>query len=442
MTIFPQSFIRKWCALSRLHKLWKNEGGAAAVVMAVLAPVLIGGMGLGAETGYWYYTQRKLQHAADVAAHAAGVRKRAGDSSTNLQATALNVATNSGFLSKVGNLALNIPPKSGSMIGRSDSVEVILLETHPRLLSSVFSKEPVNIASRAVAQIVGGSTACILALSKTASGAATISGSTAVTLDGCSVASNSNATDALLMSGNGGSLRTDCAFSAGGAVVGNLTLTVCSSVSVNAPPAIDPYASVAQPVDFGPCDKNNKVGTPTGSKSVQPDYQNPVGVRSKCFLGGLDLKGTVTFDPGLYIINGGDFTVNGGDANSNTGASIIGQGVTFFLTNGATLKLTGNVTLSLSAPTSGPFSGILFFGDRNATGVTHNISGTSGSTLQGAIYAAASVVNYRGNSSTTNGCTQIIANQVVFTGNSTLRSSCAAAGTKDMLAGQIVKLVE
>jgi hypothetical protein len=244
------------------------------------------------------------------------------------------------------------------------------------------------------------------------------------------------------MSGNGGSLKTDCVYSAGGAVVSNLMLTVCDEVKVNAPPAVDPYASVAQPVDLGPCDKDNKIGTPNGSKSVQPDYQNPIGVPSKCFRNGLDLKGQVTFAPGLYIVDGGNFTANGGDQNSNTGASIIGQGVTFFLTNGATLKLTGNVTLNLSAPTTGPFSGILFFGDRSASGVSHDISGTSGSFLQGAIYTSASVVNYRGNSSTADGCTQIIANRVVFTGNSTLQSKCAAAGTKAILGGQVVKIVE
>jgi Putative Flp pilus-assembly TadE/G-like len=46
--------------------LQSDQSGAAAVVIAIVFPILVGGMGLGAETGYWYVTQRKLQHAVDV----------------------------------------------------------------------------------------------------------------------------------------------------------------------------------------------------------------------------------------------------------------------------------------------------------------------------------------------------------------------------------------
>ena len=53
-------------ALAFSREFRRDAGGAAAVVAAVLFPVLIGGMGLSAETGYWYMKHRKLQHAADT----------------------------------------------------------------------------------------------------------------------------------------------------------------------------------------------------------------------------------------------------------------------------------------------------------------------------------------------------------------------------------------
>ena len=50
-------------AISKSTFLFSDCHGSVAVVAALLFPVLIGGMGLGAEVGYWYVTQRRLQHA-------------------------------------------------------------------------------------------------------------------------------------------------------------------------------------------------------------------------------------------------------------------------------------------------------------------------------------------------------------------------------------------
>lgn len=78
---------------------------------------MIGGMGLGAESGYWYLTQRKLQHAADVSAHAGAVRKRAGDDNAQIKAAAEHIAAASG----VKKIVVNNPSTSGAFAGaRSD----------------------------------------------------------------------------------------------------------------------------------------------------------------------------------------------------------------------------------------------------------------------------------------------------------------------------------
>lgn len=433
---------RSLMLLARLHRFSVDTTGAVAVLAAIVFPVVVGGLGLGIETGYWYMTQRKLQHAADVAAHAASARNRAGDSESGIHGAALTVASNSGFLPPIGTIAVNTPPTSGAYIGDRDAVEVILTETRTRWFTAVFAEGPVEIRARAVTRIQGGAEACILALSPTADGAMTVSGSTDVTLENCDVASNSVSSTSFLMSGSNAAMTTGCVYAVGQAsVTSGLSLTTCPEVHVNAPVVRDPYRDVAEPAVVGTC-QNSKVGNPTEPTVVTPTDSHPSGVKSMRFCKGLDIKGKVTFMPGLYIIEGGTFTINGGDLNASAAAEIIGEGVTFYLTATASLKLNGNVTLNLSAPTSGPFSGILFFGARDATGVSHVINGTATSTLQGAVYTPASALEYKGNSATSDGCTQVIGQTVTMTGNSTLKSSCDNAGTTDILANEAIRIVE
>lgn len=425
-----------------LRGFLRDKGGAIAVLGAVLFPVVVGALGLGVETGYWYLTERKLQHAADLAAHAGGARNRAGDSDTGVRTAALNIASASGFLPTLGTMTVNRPPTSGANAGNTDAVEVILSETRARWFSSVFANGPVVIRARAVARISGGAQACILALSPTAAGALTVAGSTQVGLVGCDVASNSVSATSFLMNGSSAVMSTGCAYAVGQAsVTSGLTLTTCPAVRVNAPVMRDPYRKVPAPTAFGSC-QNRNVGNPVNATTLTPTDNHPSGVKSMRFCSGLDIKGRVTFMPGLYIIEGGTVSFNGGDPNATSTAEFNGTGVTFYMSNTARLALNGNVKLSLAAPTTGPYSGILFFGARNATGVNHVINGTPGTTLQGAIYAPASAVEIKGNSTTTNGCTQIIGNTVTLTGNSTLRSTCDNAGTKTIFANENIRITE
>jgi Flp pilus assembly protein TadG len=434
----PGSLTRR--LLARIGDLHADKSGAAAVVVAIVFPIMVGGLGLGAETGYWYVTQRKLQHAADVSAHAGGARLRAGDSNAQISAAALNVATNSGLLSSVGTIVVNTPPASGIKAGDSSSVEVILTEVHPRLFSAVFSSQAVTMQGRAVASVQPGSKACVLALSPTAAGAVTVSGSTSLTLQNCDVASNSVASTSFLMSGSA-SLSAACVYAVGQAVTtAQLTLTQCTAVKQYAPIVRDPYASVVEPTATGAC-HNQHVGSPNNPTTLTPTDNQPSGVKSMRFCNGLDLKGAVTFNPGLYIVEGGNMTANGGDPNGAF-SNLSGSGVTFYFVNGGYLQLTSKAITALSAPTSGPYSGLLFFGSRTSAGASQTITGSSTSTLQGAIYMPQSDIQFTGNSATTNGCSQVIGLTVTFSGNSSLGSSCASAGTSTIVTNQTVTISE
>lgn len=423
--------------ISRLRHLRSSESGAAAVTIALAAPVVIGGMALGAETGYWHFTQRKLQHAADVAAHAAVIRKRANDNQDNLKVAALRVATGSGFLPASGSLSLHNPPQTGPNTTQENAVEVILLETHPRLLSSIFSDEPVQIRARAVANLTGGSPACVLGLANTdpaMTGAVTVTGSANVKLTNCTASTNSAGASSFYLEGSG-KLAADCATTVGGADTGSgLTLTCQDNggdVITGAPPILDPYKNAPWPTPTGTCTRSVVSGVTTISADGREVY---------CDLS--NLKDTISIKPGRYVVPTGKVF------SALAGAKISGTGVTFFFEGTARLDIAGHADLSLAAPTdpSDPYSGILFYGNATASaqGVTHQMLGSSGSVLTGAIYMPQSNVVYQGNSTISGSCLQIIANKVTFTGNTEidLGASCAGAGTKPLLTGQIVKIVE
>jgi hypothetical protein len=409
--------------VAHLCRLRDDDTGATAVVMALLFPLMVGGMGLGAEVGYWFMIQRKLQHAADTAVYAAGVRKRAGDLEEALKGAALRIATQSGFVPSRGSLTLNTPPEAGTLKDQSKAVELILAETHPRLLSSIFLKEPVSVQARAVANLSGGAPACVLALSRTASPAVSGDGSSTTTLTNCNIATNSTALNSFDM--GGGTMTADCVLTVGEAGnIGGLTTVCPSKVEERVPETADPYAAVEDPVLTAPCQGRPK-----------PVPVPPAMLPPGCYTDLSNLK-DVTFQPG------GTYYIKGGVLSDGGNGSIQGEGVTFVLLDGATAKFTGNAMIALSAPTSGPLAGILFFG-RDA-GATNQVSGTTGSVMTGAVYMPNSAITYTGNQTTKNGCLQIIADTVRFTGNSnlTLGSECTGAGTTDALTGQIVKIVE
>jgi hypothetical protein len=281
--------------------------------------------------------------------------------------------------------------------------------------SSTCANATTVVRASATASYSNAGNACILALSPTASAAADFAGNSTLTLDACTVMSNSLASDSINVQGSA-SLTVPCAYASGGASLGGtIDLTTCGAVKTHEPPVADPYEGLTMPNASGKC-KND----PGGSTLDAGHY---------C---GLDLKNAVTLNSGVYIIDGGSLTVN---AN----AAVTGSGVTFYLVNGASVKINGNSDMQLSAPTSGTYSGMLFINDRsNTNGIT--INGDSASTVTGVIYSPDAPVSYIGNFSGVNGCTQIVGLTVSFSGNTTFTDNCSAAGISPVEVGSVVKL--
>lgn len=397
-----------------------DRRGNVAIVFAICLPLIAGSGALGLETGVWYYDQLKLQQTADAAAYAGGVDKRAGKTNAVATSSAQASAADNGFNAATDAMTINAPPTSGPHQD-ANSVEVVLSRTEPRYFSQIFLSKPVVLRARAVSTYVNASNACILALDPSASRAIQFSGSSTVNLGGCDVMANSIASDAVYAQGSN-SVTTPCLMTAGGVLLNaGVHLTGCTAPLVNQPPVGDPYASLPAPAVATHC-----TNLP----------QNPPPTLSPGTYCGISLKGSVTLNPGVYVIDGGTLSSNGS-------AIVSGQGVTFYLTNGASISLNGSATLNFSAPTSGTYSGVLFFGGHgNAAGGPVTMDGTASSQLTGVLYFPAQSLSYIGNFNGNNGCTQVVAKTVSWSGNSNLAVNCTAAGFNPIVIGGVVRLAE
>ncbi|MET0530929.1 MAG: hypothetical protein ABW003_21755, partial [Microvirga sp.] len=389
--------------------------------------------------------------------------KRVGESGTALRSTAIKIASASGFIPVMSdtdpdpevtelaatNITINNPPTNGIAAGDSKAVEVILTETKPRLLSSIFSDEPVVIKARAVAKLFagnGGSPACVLALSDTRSKAVEVSGNTSVTLNNCSIAVNSVQSDAYYMPNSTADLSADCISTVGGSSIkdstkGLLDLKVCGSVQENAPRTLDPYADVLEPDITGyACETNGKL-----KGDIYPKYVHPTYGPFSCYANGIDIEAnaTVTFHEGLYVIKNGTMAVADKAVVNATKA-------TFFFDNNSKAQISGQAQLNMTAPTTGPFAGLVFFGERCDSAIVGScdevfkITGNSSSSIKGAIYLPGSTVEFLGNTNASTTCLQIISDKVTFTGNSdiVMGAACEGMGTISIPSAQIVKLIE
>ena len=394
-------------------------------MMAVTLPVFVGGLGMGAEVGYWYFGQRKVQNSADVAAYAGAVALRAGDDGSTIELFALEAAEKTGYEASRGVISAVTPPTSGAYAGDANAVEVNVQEDLPRMFTALFADGDVEVAGRAVALVGAGQQTCVLALDETASGAVTFTGSTGAILVGCNVHANSLSETGVVVSGSA-EVETPCLSSSGGvSVTEGLTLTECAVPYINADQAPDPYADLPVPDTSQPATTPNVFGGGAGATyDVSPGrYQ------------GMDIRRTVNMAPGVYVIDGGSLSVN-------STATVNGSGVTFYLTNGATLSMNGGANVDLSAPTAGTYSGVLVFVDRDEPFNDYTVNGDSGSTVNGAIYAANGHVRMNGSSTFGGGCTQIVARTIEFSGSAGIGVDCTGSGVRDIRSSRLVMLVE
>lgn len=182
------------------------------------------------------------------------------------------------------------------------------------------------------------------------------------------------------------------------------------------------------------------IDDPLAGLPLPPDMTGLVPRTNPCNHGpgiysGYNFRNTVcTLTPGLYVIAGGSGAV--WDLAGNSSTNITATGVTLYFTcgtpasvracnpgeAGASLDLSGNGVVNLSAPTSGPLKGFTIVYDRNNRS-DMRLTGNGGANVTGTIYMASATLDMRGNGCSRTFNALIVINSLAFSGNNTCLQS-------------------
>jgi len=408
-----------------LRRFIRSRSGNIAIISALAMPAMVGFCGLAAEQAFWFYRNRDLQGAADIAAYGGVVVLRSGGSTSAVTAAATADAVSNGWRQAGGTIVVQTPPTSGAYQNNL-SVAVTLSEQEQRYFSRIyFGNTPMAVSAHATGTYASAGPACFLGLDKTLAGTVDFWGNATADFTACNVISNSLSGTGFKVGGSA-SVTVPCVQSAGGSsVTTGLHLTQCTSVTNNATPTPDPYSGLPAPTWSGGCSN-----APNGATDLGTDGQ------VTCFNGAsmTNIHSSVVFH--------GTIVVNGGSLTTNASGNISGAGVTIFLTNGATMHFNGGSHLDLTAPTTGTYKGIAIFGDRNGVFATNILNGDNSSSVTGAVYFPSQEVDFLGNFSGHNGCFQLVADVIYYTGNGIFDTNCAGTGVTSIPTPGAIALVE
>jgi hypothetical protein len=295
---------------------------------------------------------------------------------------------------------------------------------------------------------------CILALG-TSGTDVEVSNSSRLDMPACSVAANSISRTAIDLHGSTSSVAAATLVTQGEvSFQGNPIdpaapppeFSLTSRPMIGAPSILDPYAGTLTHAFL--------TGGIPGSSGGSHFWNSAKTISPGLYDKGMSFgpHAIVDMTPGIYYVTNGDFSVVAGatvTCNTCSGAS----GVTIILTTTAAAGATiGNVqifpgaTVTLRAPSSGRFSGLLFVQDplavsRGGTTPDTTLGGGTGMNLNGLLYFPHTTVGFDGNPSAA--CTVLITNQLIIDGNSNFSiSGCTSAGLTNLPTVNTVALAE
>jgi Flp pilus assembly protein TadG len=387
------------------NRFGRDPSGTVAPIFGVTAALLIVSVGVTIDYGRTLKIRSEMQSALDNAVIAASAAAVEADSERAAVALQMFAANYSGH---------GVQP---SVTVNGTTVTMTARDTVPTALTGIAGIESIDVSGGATAARRDGLPVCLLALNPTAPDAIHLVGSSQMTAQDCAVYANSAAADALHNQGT--AVSTAAEFCAVGGFAGSnfspLPTRGCRPVK-------DPYAGLPEPATAG-CTYNNRRivgGTVTASPGI--------------YCGGLEVRNaTVTFAPGVYVIKDGQLRIN---ANSTAA----GSGITFYFygngPQGATVDINSQTVVDWSAPTSGPYAGLVFVQHQEASpGFENNLNGGANTRIVGAGYFPTQVlrVGGSGNFGVNSPMMPFVADKIYLHGSAqmTLKVDAAAAGMPD-----------
>ena len=424
--------------------------GQTAVLFTLTMVPLLGVLGLVVDVGWAYFRKEAAQTAADAAASAAaqaayvaaggaapscsttGVACYADEytcPSTFTGAPANNIvagcmyAKENGFVS-TGKQKVTFqsgvgiaPTSSGVTVGYW--VVVRVKEQIPQLFSAVMGFPNSTVVARTTTGTREGSSGgCVITLNPTASGAISMNGTTNLTT-GCGVFNNSSASDAINIVGGGnitttGTAKTDIAGGWSGSG------TISPAPRTNQPHLDDPFGDMAPPTWSGCSTTSVSLGS-HDTRTLTPSGSTPYVICGNIDLGS---QSSLTLNPGLYVVTG--------YINLGAQTSMTGSGVTIYLPN-AGVSMAGGATVSITAPSTGTWQGILFY-QRRGNSTDSTLVGGTAQAMNGVLYFPSSHLNYTGGSGTSATATTIVSDTLTLVGNSYI-SAAATTGYSGTVGG-------
>lgn len=390
----------------------RGQAGQALVLIAALALVLVALAGLVLDGGEITTQYRLSQSAADAAALAAAYQITTGHAESVATTQASLAVTQHGIASS--NLAMTYLDSTGVATTQSGNVATVTAKvtyTFPTLFLSVMGINTATIGATGSVALRGVS--CVICImDPTANNALSISGNgTSLTLSGGVLEDNSNSPSSISVGSNGNFLN------------GGQGVYVIGGVSAPAgtvSPAPTTVSTVTDPLASLP------VPSVTGTQTCLTSPCSP-GIYSSLAFN----SGTWTLSPGIYVIAGGTFSIT-------SNATVSGSGVTVYLTcsaypspcnsggqAGSAMTVSGNFTLS--APTSGTYTGVAIFSDRNNTGGV-SVGGQGSLSITGTIYAKSSGISFSGGASGATFQARVIGRTLSLSGGSAFNLSYTTSG--------------
>ena len=407
-----------------------DVGGSVSVALAILAPVVIGSVGLAVEASYWQMHQRAMQNASDSAAIAAAM-----EGGSNSAAVGQAVASQYGFVNGVGNVVVTVGPSSSAAGCTSNCYTASISGQVPLFLSPVVgyqgtstvnNKPATSVDSGAVATQLAGANFCILALASSGAAGITGNGTPNADLQKCNVMSDTTATC------NGHNLDANYGEAHG-------VNSGCGNTQLSGVPVVaDPYSGLASNIPSDPCGgsypqepaKKKDPALPASNR-WSGAYSALGGVKVVC--GDQQLTGNTTINSNtVLVIENGQLDTNG---YTLSGSSLT---VVFSGANNASYQHvpTGGGTLNIAAPTSGNWSGVAIYQNPSLT-TNVNVSAAGNSptwNLSGLVYLPHSSVTFSGavnKSSTGQTCFVMVVDNITINGTADIFANdtqCQAAG--------------
>ena len=370
----------------------RSEAGQTMPLVALAMVTLLATAGLAVDMGYMRYQKRMMQTAADAAALAAATDENLGDAS-QAQNDALAVAAQNGFQDGVNNTTVSVINIGTVGTAPGIAYQVVIQKQYPAIFMQVVGIPNSTISAAGEANL-SVSPNCLVALDQAGTGVTLNAG---VSAPNCGVVTNGP------LSGSGD--ITAAYVGVYGSPAGYGGTVSPNTYQVIPQPAADPLSTLAPPAPGG-CDL-------TGMPITTPVTLNP-----GTFCTGIVINpgGMVTFNPGLYILQGNNGLQINGDATAN------GSGVTFYNSGTGAISFNGIGAIDLSASTSQVDSlppGILFYQDPNDVAPADVSEGATGNVqLSGAMYFPTASLTIAGSVTGTNAVT--VAGSITVTGSTAL----------------------